>query len=299
MSSGARHGLGAVIGLVVTPLIALSLMYATHRAGLYTRNFMDPPWSDRLISTGLFLFAALLLGLVMGSRLSPLASLIPGLAFASIGLLWMAAPIFSAQHTLGVLPREFDRAYMVLAPYGVLLVLGAALLVASLPPSRWRGARAPSRPSRHGAPGAPMGPGLPPPQGAVPGGAVGAVPGGAVGAVPGGAVGAVPGGAVGAVPGGAVGAVPGGAVGAVPGGAAGAVPQPQPYGPPQGAVPFAPPGGQAPPAGPPASRPPSGAVPFGSDDERPEPQRGSGGQQPGEWTQMYGGDDLRGGQDKR
>ncbi|XVQ12221.1 hypothetical protein ACQP1W_06520 [Spirillospora sp. CA-255316] len=261
MSSGARHGLGAVIGVVVIPLIALSLMYGIHRAVVFTQTFMEPPWSERLILMGLFLFAAVLLGLVMGSRLSPVASLIPGLAFAGPGLLWMVAPVFSMRNALDVLPRELDRGYSVLASSGVLLVLGTALIVASLPPSRWRGARAASGPSRHAAaPGAPMLPGAPPPAPAGPGAPMGQ-----------------------------------------------AMPQP-PYGTPpaageqpvQGAVPFAPPAGPAAP-GTPASppRPQSGAVPFDDDAGRPERQRpgsgGQGGQQPGEWTQMYGGDDLRGG----
>ena len=183
MSSGARHGLGAVTGLVVTPLIAGTLLYGTNRILIVSRTFREPPWSDRLVSTALLLAAALLLGLVMGSRLSPLASLVPGLTFAGVGLLWVVSPLSLARDTLGVLPNDLERGYMTLAPTGVLLLLGAALLAASLPPSRWRGDRAAAAhrhaaPMAHGAPPAPVAapygtpppaPGRPaPPQGAVP-----------------------------------------------------------------------------------------------------------------------------------
>ncbi|GAA3981448.1 hypothetical protein GCM10023085_74690 [Actinomadura viridis] len=257
MSGGARHGLGVVIGLIVTPLIAGCLMYGTERTTIYIRTFMDPTWSKRILPVTLLLLAALLLGLVMGSRISPVASLIPGLAFLVPGALWMIAPAFSVRTSLNVLPGSFDRGYTMLGPTGFLMVLGVALVVASLAPSRWRSAPRAQRQAPAPAPGGPYG-GQP-----------------------------------------------------VPGGPYGTPPAPGQYHPQPGGQPFSPgpapgPGSfPAPPGAPPAPhRPQEGqrpgaepegpqALPAGS----PEPQRGDGHEKPGEWTQMYGGSDLRGGQD--
>ncbi|GAA2451818.1 hypothetical protein GCM10010191_82600 [Actinomadura vinacea] len=239
MSSGARHGLGVVIGLIVTPLIAVSIGYGMDRSADSARNFLQPPWSERLIPIVLFLFAGLLLGLVMGSRLSPLAALIPGAVYTGAGLLWLVAPRFSLRHTSDLLPNELSRGYVTLGAYGVLALLGVALLVSGLPLSRWRAAQGSIGPSRYAAP---MGP--------------------------------------------------------APMGPAGPGMAPQGFQP-QGAAPFAPPSGS------PTPPPPAGAVPYGAGAETPEPpspgspKPAQEKQQPGEWTQMYGGDDLRGGQDGR
>ncbi|MFI0357732.1 hypothetical protein [Actinomadura sp. 9N407] len=260
MSGGARHGIGVAIGLIVTPIIALCLFYGSERAMLFVRTYGGQNWSERLVSLVLLLIAAVLLGLVMGSRVSPLASIVPGVVFTVLGLLWIVATSFTLRHVSGVLPREIDRGFMTVGAYGGLLIIGVALLVASVAPSRWRSARRAPRPAPQymgpGGPGGPVGPGAPFQQGAMQ--------------------------------------------------------QPQqpqqPYGsqPPQqqqqqqqqpGAAPW------APPSAPPEAGPAPGAPGYGSGAEQPQqpspgPSAGSSAprdEQPGEWTQMYGGDDLRGG----
>ncbi|MFF5258682.1 hypothetical protein ACFY4C_07035 [Actinomadura viridis] len=269
MSGGARHGLGVVIGLIVTPLIAGCLMYGTGRSRIYIQTFLDPAWSKRILPVTLLLLAALLLGLVMGGRISPVASLIPGLAFLVPGALWMIAPAFSARTGLDVLPRDFSLGYTTLGPTGLLMVLGVALVVASLAPSRWRSA--PRAPRQNSAP----------------------APGGPYGGQP----------------------VPGGPYGTPP--APGQYhpqhhPQHHPQQHPQpGPQQFSPgpapaPGSfPAPPSGPSAPHRPQEGERPGAEPERPQalpagppaPQRRDGHENPGEWTQMYGGGDLRGGQD--
>ncbi|TDE16984.1 hypothetical protein, partial [Actinomadura sp. 6K520] len=159
MSNGARHGLGALVGLVVTPIVAVCMMYGTDKMARAVRTFAYEG-GDRWIGVAVFLVAAVLLGLVAGSRLSPLASLIPGAAYAAIGLLWVAAPRWTFEHAgRDVLPRELWIGYTTLAAYGFFLLIGIALVVASLAPSRWKARAGAGAAPRFGAPPpAPMGP---------------------------------------------------------------------------------------------------------------------------------------------
>ncbi|GAA4398908.1 hypothetical protein AB0C69_18795 [Actinomadura sp. NPDC048032] len=158
MSNGARHGLGVLVGLVVTPVIALCLMFSTTKFTDYFRYFFTRGGEDRWIGAALVVVAAVLVGLAAGSRLSPLASLIPGAAYTAIGLLWLASPRFAVEHSgRDLLGRQLYQGYTTLAPYGVFLLLGVAFLVASLAPSRWR-ARTAAGPRYGGPPPAPMGP---------------------------------------------------------------------------------------------------------------------------------------------
>jgi hypothetical protein len=136
MQNGARHAVGAVIGLVVTPLLAAALMFSTERWTRVFRYFaLDG--ADRWIAGAVVLFVAAVLGVLAGSRVSPLASLIPGVVFTIAGLLWMVAPRFTLENTSNKLPNTLDLGYSVLGPYGFLLLVGVFLLVASLPRSRW------------------------------------------------------------------------------------------------------------------------------------------------------------------
>ncbi|TDC58002.1 hypothetical protein E1281_02890 [Actinomadura sp. KC345] len=253
MSNGARHGLGVLVGVVVTPIIAACLMYGANKLGMSVRTFRFEG-GDRWLGAAVILVAAVLTGLLAGSRLSPVASLVPGVVYSLIGALWIVSPRWTFSNTgRDVLPSELDRGYLLLGPYGIFLLLGIALLVASVAPSRWKASSATGAGPRFGGtpPPAPMGP--PPMHGAQP-----------------------------------------------PMGAH------QPHQPPQ-----APPGpGQSPPwqgapqyGQPPAQQgtanpppPPSGppaapAAPAPPADDRPEssPRGGSNDDNPGEWTQVYGG----------
>jgi hypothetical protein len=157
MPNGARHTLGAVAGLISTPVIAAALMFSTER---FTRAFQTflLHESGQWPAGAAVLVAGILMGVLVGSRISPLASLVPGVVFTAVGLLWLVAPRFALRHTVRVLPAELDRGYTVVGPYGVALVVGVLLLVASLFPSRWA-ARAPRPagvpPQQFGGPPAP------------------------------------------------------------------------------------------------------------------------------------------------
>ncbi|MEU5995274.1 hypothetical protein ABZ806_40385 [Spirillospora sp. NPDC047418] len=180
MSNGARHGLGVVAGLVLTPIIAACLFYGTNRLRMvmafgYSR-FRNYHGEELWIGAGLVLLAAILLGLLVGSRLSPVASLIPGAAFTLVGVVWFVSPTWAIRHPgRDVLPRDMSLGYTTLASIGVFFMLGVMLLVASLPPSRWKARARTDVAPRFGPPPAPMGPppmpGAPAPMGAAPMGA--------------------------------------------------------------------------------------------------------------------------------
>ncbi|MFC4049432.1 hypothetical protein ACFOY4_07045 [Actinomadura syzygii] len=161
MSNGARHGLGVVIGLVVTPIIAACMTYGTVRLGQFARIFAYQG-SDRWIGGGLILLAAVLIGLVAGSRVSPLASLIPGFVYTVVGLLWVFAPRWAFRHAgRDFIPYRLGNGYLTLSSLGVFLLLGVALVVASVAPSRWQARTGVARgagPRFGGPPPAPMGP---------------------------------------------------------------------------------------------------------------------------------------------
>src|SRR5690606_41753757 len=69
MSNGARHGLGVLFGLIVTPVIAACMMYGTEKIGRSVRTLAFDG-GDRWVGAAALLFAAVLLGLAAGSRRS-------------------------------------------------------------------------------------------------------------------------------------------------------------------------------------------------------------------------------------
>lgn len=140
MSNGARHGWGVLIGLILVPAIAAALAYGTWRT-LSGRQQFGPASAEYRIGLVSLALTAVVLALVVGSRLSPLASLIPGLALTAIGGLWAAAPTWAADHTVGKLPNSIDKldaGYESMGATGLLLLIGVVLVVGSFFPARWR-----------------------------------------------------------------------------------------------------------------------------------------------------------------
>ncbi|MFB4297863.1 hypothetical protein [Actinomadura sp. NTSP31] len=270
MSNGARHGIGVVVGIIATAVISLCLAAGTYKMSQASRygtyNFRNYHGSQLWIGAALLLAAAVVLGFVVGSRLSPVASLVPGVVFTAVGLLWMVDPTWAVRNTVKEsLPHTPTLGYMNLAMLGMFFLLGVALIAASVPPSRWRARTAGAGTPRYGgpppAPVPPPAPGAPMPMGAPQAPAQDAP----WGRPP----------QYGQQPP----AQPQYGSGAQPGGGR--------YG--QGGA--QPPAPSEPP--PDKQRPPSGAVPF-DNEGKPPAQDGGSGEGVGEWTQMYGGDDLRG-----
>ncbi|WP_433328921.1 hypothetical protein [Spirillospora sp. CA-294931] len=243
MSNGARHGLGVVAGLVATPVIFGGLLLGSERMQRQRLEYLSK--GDFTIGlTGLtgilvLLVTAVVIGVLTGSRLSPLASLIPGGLLALYSLPWMAKPVWT-EGKMPDLPSRYENVHVFLVQFGILFLIGALLAAASLPLGRWRGRPVPAAMGRHVAPGH-VGP--PPPPGAMPG----------------------------------------------------APPMAPQYGRQQHAAPPPPPEhrpGAGTPPSPPAASPGGGGIPF--NDGRPSPGGERKQEGAGEWTQMYGGDDLRG-----
>jgi hypothetical protein len=139
MSSASRHALGAVAGFLLTPVIAFGLIYGVAEFLNGSRRFLTP-WTG----TGVLILTAVLLGVLVGSRLSPVASLISGLSFLLLNLLWVAQflTLGGVADDLGrALPRDLYGGYLTLLGTGTFLILGVLLLVASAFPARWRGNR--------------------------------------------------------------------------------------------------------------------------------------------------------------
>ncbi|MFA1539664.1 hypothetical protein [Actinomadura monticuli] len=164
MSNGARHGLGVVAGVVLTPVVMLCLMYGAGKLRIVYSfgivRFQSYHGKELWIGLAVLAVAGVLLGLLAGSRLSPVASLVAGAFYAVIGLIWLMSPRWAITHPdIDSLPRDLRYGYTMLGPVGVFFVLGVLLLVASLAPSRWKArAAAGAAPRYAGPPPAPMGP---------------------------------------------------------------------------------------------------------------------------------------------
>ncbi|HEU5156306.1 MAG TPA: hypothetical protein VFU43_04865 [Streptosporangiaceae bacterium] len=141
MSNGARHGWGVLVGLILAPAFAAALAYGTWRTLSGAQQF-GPTSAEYRIGLGSLGLTAVVLGIVIGTRLSPLASLIPGLVLTGLGGVWAASPTWAAENTAGKLPDSLDKldaGYQSIGGTGLLLMIGLVLLFGSLFPGRWRG----------------------------------------------------------------------------------------------------------------------------------------------------------------
>ncbi|GAA2624001.1 hypothetical protein SMC26_25935 [Actinomadura fulvescens] len=261
MSNGARHGLGVLAGVIATPLVGAGLALGFERLEEHRRHYVQfaSTTSTGLVAGAVLALTAVVVAVLVASRLSPLASLIPGVAFAAYGVVWLLKPIW-ASDKVDVLPDRYTSPVMTMSLLGVPFLVGVVLLAGSLVPSRWRSRAHAAAAPQHlagpppGMPGAPRpmygreqqqqyghGPGaVPPPYGQPQ------------------------------------------SPGASPSASRSPSPSPSPSASPgPGGYPV-PGSSQAPPPPPPPAKPSQGS-PSSSDDE------------PGEWTRMYGGDDLRDG----
>ncbi|MET8984153.1 hypothetical protein ABZW49_01770 [Nonomuraea wenchangensis] len=136
MRNGVRHLLGAGAGLLATPLVAAGFAYG------HVQLRSAPDW----LPLAAFAGAALLVGVLAGSRLSPLASLLPGLALTGLAVAELARLDLTWLRMPGAYLAGYERLVSFGAP-----AAGCVLLAASVFPSRWR--------ARPAAPEAP-----PPPQ---------------------------------------------------------------------------------------------------------------------------------------
>ncbi|MFC4585978.1 hypothetical protein [Sphaerisporangium corydalis] len=142
-----RHFLGLLIGVVVTAVLLAGAGWASQDAvrGLAGGATVDPiNDSKALIGLGAMLLAGLVLGLVVAGRVSPLATFVPSMAL----LAWTVIYALDTNRALGLAPVDpamnpmivqAGRGMQDLLGRGIFAMLGIALFVPVLMPSRWAG----------------------------------------------------------------------------------------------------------------------------------------------------------------
>lgn len=137
MSNGARHTWGFFAGVVLTAALAGLLIYGSYRLQHgYPTQFRK---QDKWIGGGLLLAAAIIFAILVASRLSPVASLVGGIALTAAGVLFFVSQKTTAD-LINRFPFKGQRVTLAgLEEEGFILFAGVGLLFASLFPSRWRG----------------------------------------------------------------------------------------------------------------------------------------------------------------
>ncbi|RFU40554.1 hypothetical protein DZF91_16440 [Actinomadura logoneensis] len=132
-------------GVLAIPALGALLIFGAHRINrqqsVIARTYRDGSVTDGLLVLGLLVATGLLVALLCGSRLSPLASLIAGAPLLGVGAFSAVRPV-QALAKLDDLPGgkgQYGMDAAFLARSGIVLLVGAVLFLASFPPSRWRG----------------------------------------------------------------------------------------------------------------------------------------------------------------
>jgi hypothetical protein len=143
MKTRTRHLLGLILGIIATPVLFAALTGGVVLAGRGGIGF------DVKASFGALGIAALLVAILAAPRVSPIASLIAGLAFAGLASLVvvpgadpvgrMRALLPSTDISMGHGPAlPFNSVSGAVLATGAYALVGALLVLASLAPSRWR-----------------------------------------------------------------------------------------------------------------------------------------------------------------
>lgn len=147
MGNGTRHILGAIAGIVAIPVV-FALVFGGLSLTMRAYSQYAAGFTQLYVAVAILAAGAVVLALLVGTRLSPLASLIPGLAFAAVGglavvsprtLPGFAEPLRAVRVSLGGgLRGSVGDAVINPAYTGAYLLVGVVLVVASIAPSRWR-----------------------------------------------------------------------------------------------------------------------------------------------------------------
>ncbi|WP_240506413.1 hypothetical protein [Thermoactinospora rubra] len=136
-----RHFAGLLVGLVVTAALLGGAGWATFQAqagAAATPSGGRPLW----IALGAMAAVGLVLGLVLAGRISPLATFVPSMVL----LAWTVVYALDVGRALSLIPREPSVHQLVrdvgagtqtLLTTGVYALLGVALFIPVLMPSRW------------------------------------------------------------------------------------------------------------------------------------------------------------------
>ncbi|GAA0403768.1 hypothetical protein GCM10009530_64750 [Microbispora corallina] len=140
-----RHFFGLLLGVVVGAAVLLGGGWASQEAVRGAALNVDPAKDTRmLIAIGVMAVVGLLVGLVLVTRVSPLATFLPSMAL----LAWTVVYVLDVSRAASLAPTgtavqqdlaEAGRGMLTLLSTGVYGLLGIALFVPVLMPSRWAG----------------------------------------------------------------------------------------------------------------------------------------------------------------
>jgi hypothetical protein len=133
-----RHVYGAVLGVVILAALFLAAGWGVAEiAALHSRG-MTLTSPHGLVALGALLGAGLLLGVLLAvPAISPVAAGLPGLLLLG----WAALALVSPRRATRLIPlpgHSFAVGFASLLTTGVLLLVGAAMVVPLFVPSRWR-----------------------------------------------------------------------------------------------------------------------------------------------------------------
>ncbi|WP_182902421.1 hypothetical protein [Microbispora sp. H10830] len=138
-----RHFFGLLLGVVVAAALLLGGGWASQEAVRGAAQSVDPAKDTRmLIALGVMAVVGLLLGLVLVGRVSPLATFVPSMAL----LAWTVVYVLDVSRAASLVPTgpsvqaellQAGRGMLTLLSTGVYGLLGVALFLPVLMPSRW------------------------------------------------------------------------------------------------------------------------------------------------------------------
>ena len=140
-----RHFFGLVLGVIVAAALLLGGGWASQETVRGAAQNLDPAKDSRmLIAIGVMAVVGLLLALVLVGRVSPLATFIPSMVL----LAWTVVYVLDVSRAAGLAPTgtsvqadlaQAGRGMLNLLSTGVYGLLGVALFIPVLMPSRWAG----------------------------------------------------------------------------------------------------------------------------------------------------------------
>ncbi|MEU7695138.1 hypothetical protein OHB01_26975 [Microbispora hainanensis] len=138
-----RHFFGLLLGVVVAAALLLGGGWASQELVRGAAQIVDPAKDTRmLIAVGAMAVVGLLLGLVLVGRVSPLATFVPSMAL----LAWTVVYVLDVSRAASLVPTgpsvqaellQAGRGMLMLLSTGVYALLGVALFLPVLMPSRW------------------------------------------------------------------------------------------------------------------------------------------------------------------
>lgn len=140
-----RHFFGFLLGILVTAALLLGTGWATQGAVVGTTNVIAPVNEGQiLVALGVIAAVGLVLGLLLVARMSPLLVFVPSIVL----LAWTVVYVLDVSQAMNLAPVaenlhqdliKAGRGMQTLLASGIYLMMGIALFIPVLMPSRWVG----------------------------------------------------------------------------------------------------------------------------------------------------------------